>query len=191
MKFTRSALASVLLVLLFVASACKQPPVPPRPTDTSLPGGGSGRNSSQFVSPETIRRAPLGDDLPALRNSDFGDVSANGGRLEDILPSIYFDFDQSAVRPTDRPALQEAADYLLRNPSHKLLIEGHCDWRGTAQYNLALGERRAASARDYLLSLGIDPTRVEIVSQGDIDAVEVDDEVQLQQDRRADLVVIP
>lgn len=184
MKFNRSAFA--LLALLILAVACKQPPTPPRPSDTARAGGGS-TLAPDWISPSDIRGVSR-NDLPPLR-SDTNAAASN--RKEGLFPAIYFDFDQSAVRPSDRPALQEAADYLLRETGAKLVIEGHCDWRGTTEYNMALGERRAASARDYLLSLGISPDRVEIVSKGDLEAIQVDDEAQLQQDRRADLVVIP
>jgi peptidoglycan-associated lipoprotein len=188
MKFTRSALA--LLATLLLAVACKQPPTPPSPSDTGMPGGGSQFGDPNFVNPSLLNR-PRTDDAPPARDAAFSRGAGENGWLEGVLPSIYFDFDQSAVRPSDRPALQEAADYLMRNPGAKLLIEGHCDWRGTSEYNLALGERRAGNARDYLLSLGISADRVEIVSMGDLEATEVSDEVQLQQDRRADLIVIP
>lgn len=187
MKFTRSAVA--LFALLLLAVACRQPPTPPDPSETGgVPQAGNG--DVDWVSPEAVRRSDPGE-VPPSRAEGFSNLPGDDGRLEGVLPSVYFAFDQSAVRPADRPALQEAADYLLQQPNAKLIIEGHCDWRGTSEYNLALGERRAASARDYLLSLGIPQSRVEIVSKGDLEAVETDDEGLLQQDRRADLVIIP
>ncbi len=82
------------------------------------------------------------------------------------LVAVYFDFDKSELRPDDRRRLNENAKWLTAHPTDRILIEGNCDERGTVAYNLALGERRARSARQYLIDLGIDPSRVQIVSYG-------------------------
>lgn len=151
-------------------------------------GGQNARGSSGWVNPALVDGFAAGQGLE-LRSSEFN--SANGEAIEGILPSIYFGFDQAAIRPSDRPALQEAADYLRQHPGARLIVEGHCDWRGTSEYNLALGERRASSARDYLITLGISQDRIEVVSMGDLEASQASDEARLGQDRRADLLVIP
>ncbi len=83
-----------------------------------------------------------------------------------ILKRIFFDFDKANIRPDMEPVLSANAEWLKKHPSVIILIEGHCDERGTVEYNLALGERRAKAARDYLISLGIDPSRIKIVSYG-------------------------
>ncbi|MEA3359039.1 MAG: peptidoglycan-associated lipoprotein Pal [Thermodesulfobacteriota bacterium] len=80
---------------------------------------------------------------------------------------IYFDFDRSFIRPEYRPILKEKADYLKDNPNVRIRIEGNCDERGTNEYNLALGERRANSANKFLVSLGVSPDQIEIVSYGE------------------------
>lgn len=79
---------------------------------------------------------------------------------------IHFDFDSFALRPEARTVLQRKAELLKDNPDVKLLIEGHCDERGTAEYNLALGERRARAAYEFLVLLGVSPNRLQIVSYG-------------------------
>jgi peptidoglycan-associated lipoprotein len=84
----------------------------------------------------------------------------------DNLKAINFDFDKSVIRPGDARILDASADWLRRNPTNLLLIEGHCDERGTAEYNLALGERRAKAAMDYLVSKGVSVDRITIVSFG-------------------------
>jgi len=94
------------------------------------------------------------------------------------------------VRPADRPLLQEAAQFLANNPGTKVIVEGHCDWRGTTEYNLALGDRRANSVRDYLVSLGVSQDRIETVSFGDRMAQTEANEQQMQEDRRADLILV-
>lgn len=148
-------------------------------------GAGSG-SSADYINPQDVTNAAaLGLES---RNSAFGADAAN--REEGLLPSVYFDFDQSFVRPSDRDLLQDAADYLRANPEARLVVEGHCDWRGTTEYNLALGDRRASSVRDYLVDLGIADERIEVVSYGDREADTDVTDAQMQQDRRADLIVV-
>ena len=79
---------------------------------------------------------------------------------------IYFDFDQYDIRSDDAKTLAANAEWLKTNPATPVLIEGHCDERGTTEYNIALGERRARAARNYLISSGIAAERISIVSFG-------------------------
>ncbi|HEV8674409.1 MAG TPA: peptidoglycan-associated lipoprotein Pal [Methylomirabilota bacterium] len=83
------------------------------------------------------------------------------------LRDVHFEFDRYAIRPEDRPALEQSAYWLRTHPQALLLIEGHADERGTNEYNLALGERRAAATRDYLAALGIDRARINLLSYGE------------------------
>jgi peptidoglycan-associated lipoprotein len=83
------------------------------------------------------------------------------------LKDIYFDFDKYDVRPGDAKILDDNATWLKGNATMLVLIEGHCDERGTNEYNLALGERRAKSAMNYLVSQGIQANRVTIISYGE------------------------
>jgi len=82
------------------------------------------------------------------------------------LENIYFDFDKSNIRPSDRDILKVHAAWLMNNKDYKVLIAGHCDERGTTEYNLALGERRAAEAKKFLVSLGVDESRINTISFG-------------------------
>ena len=82
------------------------------------------------------------------------------------LGDVYFDLDQSNIRDDGRGALAKNAEWLKRWPTTRISIEGHCDSRGTAEYNLGLGERRAVAVRDYLVNLGIAANRVNTVSKG-------------------------
>ena len=83
-----------------------------------------------------------------------------------VLEPIYFDFDKSFVREDAKPALRKAAEYMKKNKDARIRIEGHCDERGTSEYNMALGDRRANSAKKYLMALGIDGKRLSTVSYG-------------------------
>jgi len=84
-----------------------------------------------------------------------------------LFDDIYFDFDKYDIKPEAKPVLKDIAAWLLKNPAARLSIEGHCDERGTNEYNLALGDRRAKSARDFLIALGVASNRIEIVSYGE------------------------
>ena len=83
-----------------------------------------------------------------------------------LLKDIYFDFDKYDIRPQDLGILKENAALLIKYPNVKIQIEGHCDERGTVEYNLALGERRANSGKQYLISLGISENRISTISYG-------------------------
>ncbi len=78
----------------------------------------------------------------------------------------FFDFDKADVRPDARVALTQSAEFLREYSEARVLLEGHCDERGTTEYNLGLGDRRANSAKEFLVSLGIDPDRIETISYG-------------------------
>jgi len=84
-----------------------------------------------------------------------------------ILEKIYFDFDRSELKPEARATLKRKADWLRANPAFFVRIEGHCDERGTNEYNLALGERRAGAAKKFLTALGISDKRLRTISFGE------------------------
>ncbi len=83
-----------------------------------------------------------------------------------LLKDIHFDFDKYDIRPGDAEILKANASLLMKQPTVKIQIEGHCDERGTIEYNLALGERRANSAKKYLISLGMPTDRISTISYG-------------------------
>ncbi|MGH7890066.1 MAG: OmpA family protein, partial [Thermodesulfobacteriota bacterium] len=96
------------------------------------------------------------------------DVPPPPGTDVDIaLRDIFFDFDRSNIRPDAEPVLQENAEVLKNNPGMTIVIEGYADIRGSDAYNLGLAQRRADSAKAYLVSLGVDPSRIQITSQGE------------------------
>jgi peptidoglycan-associated lipoprotein len=84
-----------------------------------------------------------------------------------LLKDIHFDFDKYDIRPEDVAILKENADLLKKYQKVKIQIEGHCDERGTSEYNLALGERRANSTKNYLMTLGVSPERISTISYGE------------------------
>lgn len=188
--FYKSCLGIALLILL--ASCAKQPELDPDQTRIGPPE----RPRADLVREENpaplVDGAGFSDDLfnEGLVGRDPNFDILNGDQVRGLFPTIYFDFDQSFVRPADRPALEEVASTLQSNPSDYLLIEGYCDWKGTTEYNLALGDRRATSVMDYLVSLGVDPSRMEILSKGDLEADSDADAAGRALDRKAELVVV-
>jgi peptidoglycan-associated lipoprotein len=144
------------------------PPPPPRPVEEPMPVP---------PEPDAITASNLPDDLDSLNRSG-------------VLKPVFFDLDSSDVNAASQQVLQENADVLRRNGRWQITIEGHCDERGTAEYNLALGERRALSARTYLLSLGIPAERVRTVSYGkEFPFDQGHDEAAWSKNRRAHFVI--
>ncbi|MDF9826991.1 peptidoglycan-associated lipoprotein [Ereboglobus sp. PH5-10] len=123
-------------------------------------------------------------------NQPSGDLVGNELRNVPELQSIYFGFDRSAIDKNERSKFQAIKDYLAKNPQYRIIFEGHCDWRGTAEYNMALGSRRASSAKKYATTIGIDPAKVDVRSKGSTQAVERGSEEVMAKDRRAEIVVL-
>jgi len=111
-------------------------------------------------------------------NTAGGGQSTSGGAGTAVTPGsaqdfqntagdrVFFDFDKSVIKPEGRTTLQRQAEWLKKYPNVTVTIEGHCDERGTREYNLALGERRATAVRNALVALGIQPNRVKTISYG-------------------------
>lgn len=85
---------------------------------------------------------------------------------QELLRPVFFDFDAAEIRPDAKAPLAENVEWLQTHPQATVTIEGHCDERGTIEYNLALGERRARATNDYLVASGVDPKRISTVSFG-------------------------
>jgi peptidoglycan-associated lipoprotein len=132
-------------------------------------GGGSGTGSAS---------------LPGPKSGSAEDFVVNVG------DRIFFDFDKYNLRPKARSVLQRQAAWLKKYPSVRINIEGHCDERGTREYNLALGERRANSTKNYLVALGVNPNRIRTISYGkERPAVIGSNEAAWSQNRRGVTVV--
>ena len=126
---------------------------------TSAGGAGTTAGGAGTTTDVAGGAGATGTTIPALPSpKEFTET----GSLRDV----HFDYDKYDVRPQDKPILEENANWLKSNPNALVLIEGHCDERGTNEYNLALGERRAKAARDYIVSVGIDGSRITLISYG-------------------------
>jgi len=111
--------------------------------------------------PPSAPEAPIVDDYERLRNTASDEIEKMG-----LLADIHFDYDKAELRDGDRQILARNAETLKKFDFLKIKVEGHCDERGSVEYNLALGQRRAQAAHDYLGSLGVPAARMEMVSYG-------------------------
>ncbi len=114
----------------------------------------------------------------------------DGEYIEGQFEPVLYAFDSAQIPSAERPKLEEVATYMRRNPQANLIVEGHTDERGSREYNLSLGERRALAARAYLVGLGIDGARIQTRSYGqERPAAFGHDEEAWRQNRRAEFVV--
>ncbi len=165
---TLSVRRTVFLLLLLVtiaAGACgkKKPPIarpiPPPPAGSSTTITPPPEPPAPAPEPTTVPPEPVPEDSIAAGSID--DINRNSP-----LKPVFYELDAAEVDADGQRVLQANAEVLRRYPSWQISVEGHCDERGTAEYNLALGERRAVAARNYLVSLGIPADRVKTVSYG-------------------------
>lgn len=177
-------LATAATALLLVAG-CPKKPNRSTPVDTM----GTGPTTTE-VAPRDLSVVADPNSMLEVRNLPPG-ATEDEFTIRNLaeLPPIYFEFDRFAVPAKERPKIESTAAWMKQNAEKRLLLEGHCDWRGTAEYNLGLGDRRAAAVRRYLESVGVDTKRLEIVSKGDIDAKEGAAEADMAKDRRVEFAV--
>jgi peptidoglycan-associated lipoprotein len=153
----------IVLAAMVSVSACgkKKPTTAPAPAPAPAPPPTTpAPPPPPPPAPAPPAEKPLSEEEIFARKS-LADLNA-----EKPLGDAFFDLDSSQIRDDARPALQKDADWLKRWTSTKIMVEGHCDSRGTSEYNLALGERRAKAVQDYLVSLGVPADRVQTVSKG-------------------------
>lgn len=158
--------AAILLVSLSAACADKKPPVarPIQPPDTST-GIAMPTSPPGPVTPTTVRDIPVVP-TPTLTEDSLAARSVDDLNRDSPFKPVFFLYDSAELTPEARAILDENSTILKTYTSWIITVEGHCDERGTAEYNLALGERRAVSAQSYLVSLGIPASRIRTVSYG-------------------------
>ncbi len=144
----------------------------PNPTPGGNGLGGNGRD-------------PMNADFPSSFENNTPDRNAF------LAQMVHFDYDSAVIRPEDLPKIEVVARHLTQQAKHLMVLEGHCDERGTEQYNLSLGERRAQSVRDQLVKYGISPDRVRTLSFGEeIPLVEGNSESAWAKNRRGEFVLM-
>ena len=179
----------VSIACLFAAAALlagcpkKATTVEPPNAGSQVPGAGGSTSGSETGSTST---SPLGGDAGTQGGGPGGGPNASVGRI------IYFDFDKSDIRPEFAGVIMGNAQFLAAHPGAKVKLEGNTDERGTREYNIGLGERRAQAVRRALMLQGVSENQLTTVSFGaERPAVEGDDEAAWAKNRRVELVYGP
>ncbi|MBI3132838.1 MAG: peptidoglycan-associated lipoprotein Pal [Acidobacteria bacterium] len=174
---TTKILSLAAVLTLGAGLACKKPEPAPK-VDTAAEDAAKKAAAEKAAAEEAARLAAekaaaekaaaekAAAEKAAAEKAAAEKAAAFKAAAEKVLVNIHYDFDKSDIKAADRATLQGIADFMKANANVKISIEGHCDERGTNEYNLALGNRRAAAALAYLKTLGVDEARFETISYG-------------------------
>jgi peptidoglycan-associated lipoprotein len=182
-NITRSTVAILAVSLLALAGCAKEEVV---------------KKDEPVVQQQTVKQQAPQQQVPATapatakNSSDQSEASAAKASAAASLETVYFDFDRSDLRKDSRDALSKNAQTLLKTlVNAKIKIEGNCDERGSDEYNLALGERRAKSAAAYLITMGVKSNRISTISYGkEKPAVQGNNEAAWSKNRRDEFVIV-
>jgi peptidoglycan-associated lipoprotein len=199
-------LVAVAVVIASVGAGCKKMPVNTTPIDgqglnrypgSENPAGMLDSNKSNPINsnpnPISVNPQPVADTGNSKENVPIGDTSKWTPAAEQpfAADTIYFEFDKSNVGPGEVSKITRVANAMKNYPGKGLRIEGHCDERGTEEYNRALGERRALSIREHLVRLGVDARQTDTISYGeDRPKVPGHNEAAWKQNRRGEFILM-
>jgi len=169
MKKSFFTITAIILMSGMIAAGCSKKAI-----KSEMAGeGAEGAPKVEAVAPETAK--PETRDISpkkeeAVKSEELSRAEA-AKKAEPVIgikdvKDIFFDYDRSSIREDARPVLEDNASHLKANKNAMFVIEGHCDERGTSEYNIALGEKRALAVKTYLTDLGIDPFRISTISYG-------------------------
>lgn len=175
------AVASVVASLSFLTGGCAKKAT----TDSGMAGGDAAGEQYGGIGPEeSLESKPWTGQAKA-----DAEVFLEGRTTSPFVP-IYFDFDKSNIRADQRSRIEKNAEILKKKSNTKIRIEGNCDERGTNEYNMALGERRAMSAKKYLMNMGIAGSRLKTISYGEERPLSYGhDDLAWSQNRRDDFLI--
>ena len=163
--WTIMALAFVLLVVFFVPS-CTKKTISSEPATTTTAEEEADRRAEEEARQKALKEEDLKEESISEQRERAEELAASE-KSEFENEDIYFEFDSIRLTPEAQEILAEKAKWLRANPQATVTIEGHCDSRGTNEYNLALGEGRAQSAKSFLTDLGIEASRLNTISYGE------------------------
>ena len=202
-QFTGLRTLGMLAIAGLLVGGCGKKTTEPSVEDTTIGGlsdpdrpSGALSNDDQFVNPDGAVNPPIidpvledpADGVLVGRDPDFGAGHLNDPS-RDLFDPVYFGFNQSTLSSEERLKVEKLANFMISNQNASVIVEGHCDWKGTTEYNIALGERRATSVKQFLLDYGVSPQRVSVSSQGDLLAQEDADTSQMALDRKARFIL--
>ena len=194
MKLNKFANLLVIgLVLTVAASGCRKKPVHPTPLPTGVTPNVRDADRGSLIPPAP---KPFGDDTTVARTDmslrppgDFDNYTPDAEIFK--ASTIYFDFDSSVIKASEKPKMASVADHLKANLACAVRVAGNCDERGTEEYNRSLGERRALAAREELVRLGVVPSRIDTISYGkDKPAATGTGEAVWKQNRRDEFILL-
>ena len=159
---SRFSVALLVVFSMITLGACKSSKLPPPPEPTPTPVSAPTATVPEQVVEEPGTETILSEEVYGELPEDLELLNARG-----YLEDSFFETNRWDIKPEFRETLAKNSAWLQQYPSVKILIEGHCDERNTREYNLALGERRAAAVRDYMIFLGIAPERIRTISYGE------------------------
>ena len=179
-----------VMLAVFAIEACKRPVPPPPPPPPPPPVVQPAPPPPPPPPPPQQPAAPAPAPRPLTEDELFSRKTLDQLNSEMPLGDVTFDYDQASIREDQRGTLQKNADWMRRWTATRVTIEGHADSRGTNQYNLALGEKRANAAREYMVGLGIAADRLVVVSRGEESQLCVEEtESCFARNRRAHFIV--
>lgn len=163
------------IAILSIATGCS---LFRKKTDEGAAGGGVATETTSAGTTETIDKSPM----------NMNPTGSDSGTI-DGLQTVHFEYDKSSVSAAERAKLQGNISWMKKNTAAKMLVEGHCDQRGSTEYNLSLGERRANAVKQMLVSQGISASRITTVSFGKEKLIaDGDSESDMAKNRRANFV---
>jgi peptidoglycan-associated lipoprotein len=182
MNIVSKTFCLVLASAAVLLTGCSKKPKRPDPSATVLgPTGGGSLTPADVNAPVDLNAGGLQTRDPNIIETD--------DMIKGMFQPVYFDFNESTVKASERSKLQDAAKYLTDHPGQRILLEGHCDWRGTAEYNLSLGDRRSNAAKKYLSTVA-PANKVETLSKGSLEATQQGDDAAMAKDRRVDIIIL-
>lgn len=189
-KFMMLGTGCVLTLVMGIGCSSKPDPSPEETALITNKSNGGFVASDDFAidgNGGEILGDPFGQ--PPLRPDGF-EGTIDDGSVADLFQPVYFDFDQFAIGANERSKISAVADFLKSKSEARILIEGHCDWKGTPAYNKSLGDRRATSVRNFLIDHNIDPGRIDTASKGCEEANRVGSADDMRRDRKAKFLVL-
>ncbi len=184
-KFGMMAVILMVIMTLMLTVSCAKKKV-----DGAGPSLTTGQDDAEAARLRELERQKAIEEENLRRQRELAEQEKMGSMDRFVNEDIYFNFDDSSLIPEAQEILQMKAKYLSQNPDLSIIIEGHCDERGTNDYNIALGDRRAGSVKSFLMDLGIEASRMRTISYGEEKPLDPGhDESAWSKNRRAHFVV--
>jgi peptidoglycan-associated lipoprotein len=184
-KFGMMAVILMVIMGLMLTVSCAKKKI-----DGAGPSLTTGQDDADAARLRELERQKAIEEENLRRQRESADQGKMSGMDQFVNEDIHFNFDDSSLLPEAQEILQMKAKYLTQNPGMSIIIEGHCDERGTNDYNIALGDRRANGVKSFLMDLGIDASRMRAISYGEEKPLDPGhDESAWSKNRRAHFIV--